>query len=132
MFRLMRHFSVMCALATATITSVLVLGFYSNENRNLRRLAEDRNVSQAYSFTNVIWPKYASHMAQSAATPADVIKSQAATRELDAEVRQLTRSLPVLMIKIFSLDGLTVYSSDPTQIGESRAKDPVFRAIART
>ncbi len=126
MFKLLRHFSVMCALATAGITLVLVAGFYWNEHRHLDQLAEDRNVAQAYAFVNVIWPKYAALVAHPLGTSGDVLRSHPLRRELAIDVRQMTRGTPVLKVKIFTRDGLTIFSSEEKQIGESKAKDPQF------
>ena len=131
MFKLLRHFSVMSALATAAITTVLVFGFRWHESRNLHQLAEDRNIAQAYNFANAILPKYAYHLAQPLGTTGDVLRAQPATRALDVDVRQLTRGLPVVKVKIYNTAGLTLYSSDPKQIGESKAKDAQFIRVGR-
>lgn len=129
MFKLLKHFSVMSALATVAISTVLVLGFRWFEHRNLIQLVEDRNVAQAYTFANSISEKYATHLYQPPETSGDTLRGQSNTWSLDAELRALTRNLPVLKLKIYSAKGLTTYSSNPVEIGESKATDPGFLSV---
>ena len=55
MFRLLRYFSMISALATVLIMTALVSGHHWNETDKVHKLAEDRNIAQAYSFANAIW-----------------------------------------------------------------------------
>ena len=122
----------MSALATAAIMTVLVLAFYLSESRNLNQLAEDRNVAQAYSFGNVVWPKYQALIKPPSDVVGDKLRRQSLLRELDAEIRHLTRGLPVLKVKIYTPEGLTVYSSELKQIGDDKSADPQFRLFRAT
>ncbi len=131
MFKLLRHFSVMSAIATVAITTVLVLAFRWYENVNLFQLTEDRNVAQAYSFANVLLPKYTAHFRGNEGSTGDRIRGLPATYELDADFRRLTRNLPVVKVKVHLENGLTIYSSDLAQIGESKAGDPAFQRVVR-
>ncbi len=126
MFKLLRHFSVMSAIATVAITTVLVLAFRWYENVNLFQLTEDRNVAQAYSFANVLLPNYAAHFRASEGATGDRIRAMPATKQLDADMRRLTRNLPVVKVKVYLASGVTIYSSDLAQIGESKAADSSF------
>jgi hypothetical protein len=45
---------------------------------------------------------------------------------LDRDLRRLSDGLPVVKIKIYDLNGLTAYSTDPQQIGQSAAGNPGF------
>ena len=44
-------------------------------------------------------------------------------------LRQLTTGLPVLKVKIFHPAGKTIYSSEASQIGESKDSNPAFRHV---
>ena len=129
MFKLLKHFSVMSALAIAAISTVLVFGFRWFEHRNLIQLVEDRNVAQAYTFANSISEKYAAYLHQPPETTGDDLRAQIETRHLDAELRSLTRNLPVLKVKIYSAMGLTAYSSNPAEIGQSKSQDLRFLSV---
>lgn len=47
---------------------------------------------------------------------------------LDAAARDFMRGTQVLKIKFYNLDGLTVYSSDPGQIGQDQSQNPGFQS----
>lgn len=130
MFKLLKHFSVMSALAIAAISTVLVLGFRWFEERNLVQLVQDRNVAQAYTFANSVSEKYASLIFQAEGTSGDASGRLNLTRSLDAELRALTRNLPILKVKIYASSGLAIYSSTPSEIGSSKSGDPRFAAVA--
>ena len=133
MFKLLRHFSVMSAIATVAISTALVLAFRWYELTNLHQLAEDRNIAQAYSFANVLLPKYAAKLTLPKSTSADSLAALPTTKQLDVEMRQMTRNLPILKVKIYTLDALTIYSSDPKQIGEIKPPtDSIWGVIAST
>ncbi len=131
MFKLLKHFSVMSALAIVAISTVLVLGFRWFEERNLVQLVQDRNVAQAYTFANSVNEKYAWLIFQPTETSRDASRTLSLTRSLDAELRSLTRNLPVLKVKIYSSNGSTIYSSTPSEIGSSRSYDRNFYAAVK-
>ena len=45
-------------------------------------------------------------------------------------MKTLTTGLPVLKVKIYNLDGLTVYSSEPSQMGADKSENPRFLSAA--
>jgi signal transduction histidine kinase/DNA-binding response OmpR family regulator/HPt (histidine-containing phosphotransfer) domain-containing protein len=51
---------------------------------------------------------------------------------LDEDVGRRIRNTSVLKLKVYSVDGLTVYSTQETQIGESKARDVGFRKLVST
>src|SRR5690606_29347065 len=56
----------------------------------------------------------------------------AATPQFQAMHRAITdrmRGLRVLKVKIYDIDGRTVFSTDPAQIGEIRADSPAFARV---
>jgi signal transduction histidine kinase/CheY-like chemotaxis protein/HPt (histidine-containing phosphotransfer) domain-containing protein len=129
MFKLLRHFTVMSALATAAITTVLVVSLYWYEARNLHQLAEERNAAYARNLADVLLPQYAALLEEPVSSTDEAQRAPTGFRQLDEIVRQTMRGKPILKVKIFTPAGLTVYSSDPAQVGESKANDPRFNGI---
>jgi PAS domain S-box-containing protein len=52
-------------------------------------------------------------------------------QEIRKTVRKASESLPILKIKIYDLEGLTVFSSEPAEIGENKSNNPGYFAAAR-
>lgn len=52
-------------------------------------------------------------------------------REVDARVRQFAKGTDMVKVKIYNTKGLTVYSSDPAQLGEDKAANAGFQAAVR-
>jgi len=48
---------------------------------------------------------------------------------MQATIKALIYGLPILKIKIYTLDGLTVFSTDPKQIGEIKTTPLLVRLL---
>jgi diguanylate cyclase (GGDEF)-like protein len=83
------------------------------------------NVALTAVFSNSVWPRYRDTVA---ADPARDARSRTSSVGLDEEVRRLMRGSTVMKVKIYDLSGTTVYSSDPSQIGEDKSTNAGFLA----
>lgn len=120
MFRLQRYFSVASAIAIIFLTIVLALIYRQNAIGTLVGLIETQNAALSQSFANVIRPRYMNYVREVSALKLDgeTLRGRPETAALHATFDDLTKGLPVLKVKIYSIDGLTVYSSEFAQIGE--------------
>jgi signal transduction histidine kinase len=131
MSRLVRLFLFQSAVALAVIVVTMVL-LHESESDRLVAFAESQNVALARSFANAIWPRMSSHIAASAGMDRKALLAEAnKNQELEAAVRAISAGLPVVKIKIYNLKGLTLYSTNPAEIGEDMSKDPGFSQAAR-
>src|SRR5688572_18232632 len=85
------------------------------------------NAEMTRMFANSIWPTHSSFVKQAGGIPRDQLAGRAELRLLDQDLRKLMKGLDVVKVKIYDLDGLTVFSSDPRQIGEDKSKNPGFQ-----
>ena len=131
-FQLLRSFSLSSAMVMMLVTAALVSVYHSHQTATLLRVAEDQNATLARSFANTVWARHAGFLTSIGHLRGDAIRARPETAELDGRLRQITKGLPVLKIKIFDLNGLTVYSSEASQIGESRSDNQGFLKAART
>ncbi|MGH8681322.1 MAG: putative bifunctional diguanylate cyclase/phosphodiesterase [Burkholderiales bacterium] len=100
-----------------------------------RRLAFDAlvesetrsNVALTRTFANSIWPRYAGFVRGAGLLPPHDLRARAEIGALQQDLRVLAKGLDVVKVKIYNLDGLTVFSTDFRQIGEDKSENPGFR-----
>ncbi|MFQ5625000.1 MAG: hypothetical protein ACE5FS_16595, partial [Paracoccaceae bacterium] len=130
MFRLVRFFLVTSAAAAVAFAIAFVI-YRHNEEQRLIEFAEQQNVELARSVSNIIWPSFSSFVMSTSSAGLKTGDGRERTRAIAQTLRSVTIGLPILKIKIYNLDGLTVYSSDPAEIGEHKANNPgVFSAAS--
>ncbi|MFN0301124.1 MAG: ATP-binding protein [Burkholderiales bacterium] len=126
MFNLLRYFSVtsLCSILAATIG----LSFLYREFalRDLSRVGEQHNEVLTQVVSNTIWPEFNAFLASVSSLTGDEIRSRSESHRLHDRLRSITRDTSVLKIKIYSLGGLTVYSSESKQIGDDKSRNAGF------
>ncbi len=128
MFRLQRYFSIASAVAIIVVTVALAFLYRQNAVENLTRIIESQNIKLAQSFANVIWPEYEKYVKASSQASGDELRARPETLEIHQALKTLTAGLPVLKVKMYSLGGNTIYSSDFTQIGDRKDDNAGFEA----
>jgi C4-dicarboxylate-specific signal transduction histidine kinase len=103
----------------------------SGEVERLIALAERQNVELARAFANTIWPRFSTYVASASQQAEDKAQARQEREEIGRAVKAVSAGLPVLKVKIYDLEGLTVYSSDPDEIGEFKTNNPGFFSAAR-
>ncbi len=131
MFKLLRHFSLTSAVAILSVTVALVMFYRHNAVSDLVEMAEAQNVGLARSFANTIWPRFSDYVTGVSGLDGDALRARPETRQIHDALKALTTGLPVLKVKIYNLDGLTVFSSQASQIGDDKSDNPGFLAAAR-
>jgi PAS domain S-box-containing protein len=131
MFRLVRFFLLTSALVVVAIVIVLVVHRQS-EVRRLIEFAESQNVALAQSLANTIWPLFSSYVTTASTMELEELRRRPETAQIRAVVKDVSLGLPILKIKIYDLNGLTVYSSAPDEIGENKSNNPGYFSAARS
>jgi hypothetical protein len=126
-FRLRRHFSIAGGIAVLLVTVLIATTYYRTEVAEQIEQAEGRNVMLAQTFANSVWPRYKEHLSRLGAN-GETLRAASETASLHAMVGDMARRVPVLKIKIYNLEGMAVYSSVPSEIGEEKSANPGFRA----
>jgi diguanylate cyclase (GGDEF)-like protein len=85
------------------------------------------NVEMTRMFANSIWPAHAEFVGRASAMPHDELARRPEIARLKHDLRELMRGLDVVKVKIYDLNGLTVFSTDPRQIGEDKSANPGFQ-----
>lgn len=121
-FALLRYFSVVSFVALAAVSVALISLYRQKATRQVFELGERQNAHLTQIIARSLWDDFAP-LLDRAPEPDDP-----QIRNLERQLLALTDGLPVLKVKIFNLNGLTVYSSDPTQLGEDKQNYPGFLA----
>ncbi len=130
MFRLVRFFLLTSAAAAAAIVIGLAV-YRQNQVERLLVIAEYHNVETARVFANTIWPLFARYVQSASQLSEDELRNHPESRSISQAVETVSAGVSVLKIKIYNLEGLTVYSSDPSEIGENKTNNPGFFSAAR-
>ena len=85
----------------------------------------------AQTFSNTIWPRFSAHVASIGDGDGDELRTHPQTLNIHEAVQTLAAGTPVLKVKIYDLDGLTVYSSELGQIGDDKNENRGFFRAAR-
>jgi signal transduction histidine kinase len=125
-FRLLRYYSFASGLALLAVALVLIAVYRNNALDNLVDTVESENVAMSRAITNAIWPKFSDYVAVNAPPDGDALREQPETTEIDKITKGLVRGLSVVKLKIYRLDGLTVFSSENAQIGKDKSHNPSF------
>ena len=131
MFNLLRYFSLTSAIVIFVIALALESVYRQKAIDDLVAMAESQNSSLALSFANTLWSKYAAYLASVADADGETLRARPETGEIHEALKSLTAGLPVLKVKIYDLNGLTVYSSDPSQMGDDKSGNAGFLEAAR-
>ncbi len=132
MFRLLRYFSITSALAILLVTFSLSFLYWKKENTQLTNVIEKQNVALARSFANIIWPRYSDYVNSVSVLDGDGLRTRPETRDIHRLLKSLTKGTPILKIKMYDLNGLTVYSSEFAQMGDSKSGNASFEATLKS
>ena len=130
-FKLARHYSFGSAVVLVTMISLFVVVYREYVVNELINTAEDHNVELAQSLANTTWPRFSSYITSISAKDGDELRSRPETQQIHEALAPLLVGLPMLRIKLHNVDGLTIYSSEPGQIGDDKSNDPGFITAAR-
>ncbi len=130
MFNLTRYYSI--ASLICIIIAAAILGAFNRHQsiESLMRMAEDRNAAVTRVFGNALWPHFG-----------PLLKPGSASRPIDPnspEIARLRQRIVALMkdtsavkVKIYNMDGLTVFSTEAKQIGENKHTNEGFLSAAQ-
>jgi PAS domain S-box-containing protein len=128
LFRLLRYFSIASLIAFVIVTVLLAIFYRWTAVYDLVQVEESKNVALTQAFANSLWPDFALSLTGAARLSADELRAHPETRKLHQEVLALTKGLSVVKVKIYNMDGITVFSTEAKQIGEDKRTNAGFLA----
>lgn len=128
MFRLLRYFSITSLIAFIVVVIVLGVFYRQMAVNDLMALGESRNVALTQAFANSLWPQFAPFVASASGLSGDEIRARPEIAQLHQAVLAQMNGLQVVKVKVYNLDGLTVFSTQASQIGEDKSNNAGFIA----
>ena len=129
-FRLTRYFSLLSLAGVVAVLSCLIVTYRDLAEQQLIEHESRANANLTQAFANTVWSGHRDWLLQSIGRSAASLRADPAQATLRAEVLRTMGGLPIAKVKIYNLDGLTVFSTDERQIGEDKRGNAGF-ATAR-
>ncbi len=97
-------------VALLAVALVLITVYRESSLDSMVETVAAENVAMSRAFANVIWPGFARYVTDTAPSDGDALKLWPETDAIHKVAKSLVAGLNV--VKIYRLDGFTIYSSD--------------------
>lgn len=125
-FKLVRYFSLASLLIFPLSTIVLVMLYGQVARTDLVSLGEKNNVALTQMFSNTLWPEFSPFLKSVTLMDPRNTRTHAQTSRLRQSVLETMRGMSIIKVKIYDLDGLTVFSTEAAQIGQDKSANAGF------
>ncbi len=125
-FRLVRYFTLTSLAAFLAVVVGLALTQRHLAVGSMIDLAENNNVSLTRTFSNSLWSHFAPFVHGAQGLSREQLQAAPQQAELRERVLGLMRGLSVVKVKVFDLNGLTVFSTEAKQIGDDKSGNAGF------
>lgn len=126
MFRLLRYFSI-ASLITLVLAAVGLGALYRQiATRDLLELGESNNVALTQTFANSLWPQFRGFAATAARLDTRTLHRHPEIARLHRAVVEQMRDTNVVKVKLYDLNGRTLFSTEAEQIGRDASGNAGF------
>ncbi|MBP8307001.1 MAG: response regulator [Burkholderiaceae bacterium] len=127
MFRLIRYFSIASLAAIVVAAGLLGQVYQRAAVQDLTELSERNNIALSGVLANSLWHAFVPLLQASHELDTAALRDSAHTRLLRETIVEHTRGLSVVKVKAYDLEGRTVFSTEPSQIGELKLTNRGFQ-----
>ena len=125
-----KHFTKFFALTSGgvIILSGVLLSLWWRQAAidDLHVMAQRNNAALTQAFSNVVWGRFSDYVSTAGNMDADQLRAHPNTAELRKTILAQMKDISVLTVKIYDLNGLTVFSTEPAQIGSDKSQNPGY------
>lgn len=125
-FKLRRYFFLTSLPVVAIITALSAYGYIYFATGILVENETKSNIDKTRFLGKLLWPRFESHIIWSKNQGVTSLRSAPAIAEIDKIVVDFFRGSNVVKAKLYNFDGLTIYSSQQSQIGKKKSDNPGF------
>jgi diguanylate cyclase (GGDEF)-like protein len=127
MSRFLRNFTIAGLAGLVLLTGILGYLFREREINHLIAFSTGENAALAQVLNNVTWPDF-SHFLDSIKDLDNArLRQHAGVRQFDRMLRIHIQQLDIHRVSVLALNGNTVFSTNPRQLGIYQNSDPNFR-----
>lgn len=123
LFPLLRYFSLSASVLFLIVIIAMTLFFRNQSVNAMIEYGEQSNIVLTQALSNTIWPHFKPYAAEAAQLSNDELRNDERINNLNKLVLTHIRNTPVLKIKIFDLNGKTLFSTDYDQLGNQKSAD---------
>jgi len=124
--RLLQYSHWLALAILVAVVAALSLFYRGMVFDSLKESETRSNVALTKAFANAIWPLHAGFISRAGGMAPRELTEAEEQRLIRHDLHELARGLGVVKVKIYDLKGLTVFSSDPKQVGEDKSANPGF------
>ncbi|MDH5517384.1 MAG: EAL domain-containing protein [Gammaproteobacteria bacterium] len=126
MFKLNRYYSIASLIGIGIAVFILSLFFNQLALQTLMENQTRANTDLTHSFANSVWQQFDVFFTDASQLSANDIKSRSELKALQQIMRSRMKNTTIVKVKIYNLNGLTIFSTDPSQIGSDKSQNPGF------
>ena len=127
-FQLLRFFSFTSLAFFLIAIAILNYAYRRNAIADLITIGEKENAALAKSLANSLQSTLKPYLYKSLRLSKEQLSTQPEIAILQAKVEYQTKGLSLVKIKAYNLDGMTIFSTDPQQIGGDKSQSTGFIA----
>lgn len=132
LFPLLKYFSMTSFIFILIVAIVLGYSFHRQSSESLISYGERSNVVLTQAVSNAVWPEYKDFAPIASTLSTEELLNHSQTHRTNELVLSHIRNTPILKVKIFNLNGKTLYSTDHSQIGVQKPNNYAGSISAKT
>ena len=130
-FNLLRNFSIVSLSGFVLSIGLLSVLYKERAIRTLVVSTEESNVTLTNVFAKKLWPEHGTFLTSTQGLSDEELAADPHTRQLYDELTIQLEDSPIAKVKVFDLQGRTVFSTNTDQLGDDKSESPGFLS-ART
>lgn len=114
-------------LGLVMVTGILGYLYREQEIGNLITLATSKNEALAQVFSNENWPEISPYFADAQVLDNRELRQHTGSRQFDKVIRTKINKLGIHRVSVLALNGKTIFSTNPRQLGVSQNTNPQYQ-----